>query len=365
MKHRIALQLFITVAVLTCALLTAQAQSCPPYEGAAKRRQLYAGAPYERQGTARLAVINGTNQPITIKLYHPDDSTPGQRPFSTTVIEPGQNSYLGPHVYGADWGIQVDQSCIRYVGLVADWNLFQGSYVFQTWPTRIHAGSGGAASHMNEPPRETGTLSGTRAAVSSVVEFNLPYVEVQNDKWSCGPNSATRLLLYYGRNVSYEMMKSTANTKRPEIMQITNMGTTPHALRDTVRVYRPETVLKRETDLDEIINALRAKKPVIALLRVGSVEIDIAVMGKGTIVGGALDKIGARPNITATYPKLHWVILHGVNQATRQLRIQNPNGDNSWVSFEEFHKKWNWSVGEGAAKRALEAEGVTTRTILY
>ena len=375
MKSRIVSHLLTVFTTLTFILLTGassqatKAQSCPPYEGAKMRRHLYAGAPYEGQGTAQIAVVNTTNQRVTIQLYHPDDPNPGQRPFSSTVIEPGQNAYLGPHYYGADWGIQVDQSCIRYVGQVSDWNLFGGKYIFQTWPTRIISGVKNTSPvGSSSVGSSSGSSSGSNVRASSVVELALPYVEPQNDSWSCGPNSATRLLLYYAGNpnaITYDMVKHAANTQRPEIMQITGLGTTPHALRDTIKIFRQDISLKRETDLSEIINALRAKKPVIALLRVGSKEVPVAVMGKGTIVGGVLDKVGARPNVTLTYPRLHWVTIHGVNLETKQLLIQNTNGQDDWMSIDEFYKKWNWSVGAGAVKAALDAEAVTTRTILY
>lgn len=82
-----------------------------------------------------LAFVNTTSQLVSVKLYHPDAP---DRVFGTYPISPGANNFLlGP--IGMDWGIQVDNSPIRIVGLVSDWNLFSGKYIFQTWPDKLKA----------------------------------------------------------------------------------------------------------------------------------------------------------------------------------------------------------------------------------
>ncbi|MGB7891086.1 MAG: hypothetical protein WCF82_04065 [Microcoleus sp.] len=85
----------------------------------------------------KIAVVNTTSAPVEINLYHPDD--PGGI-FATYQIAPGANIFLadGGNI-GMDWGIQVDHSDIRIVGLVSDWNEFGGEFIFQTWPDRILA----------------------------------------------------------------------------------------------------------------------------------------------------------------------------------------------------------------------------------
>ncbi len=198
------------------------------------------------------------------------------------------------------------------------------------------------------------------------VELDIPYVPPQAHRWDCGPNSAQRLLRYYGLIHSYQTVLNVTNQNRPALMKALDLGTTPHALRDAIKGLGRNVSLKRETNLNEVINAVMARKPVIALLRVGSKSMDVAVMGKGTIVGGLLDKVGARPNITASYPLLHWIVIRGVDQDANLLLLQNSNGNpDQWITYDDFSKKWNWSVGSGATKEALSKEGVTTRTVLY
>ncbi|MEG3918479.1 hypothetical protein QUA07_04930 [Microcoleus sp. T3_A4] len=81
----------------------------------------------------KLAFVNTTNKTVFVKLYHPDAP---DRVYSTHQIDPDKNIYLADSV-GMDWGIQVNDSPIRIVGLVSDWNLFEGEHIFQTWPARV------------------------------------------------------------------------------------------------------------------------------------------------------------------------------------------------------------------------------------
>lgn len=82
----------------------------------------------------RITFTNGSDRSVTVKLYHPDSPN---RAFSTQEISPGENIFLGEHSYGSDWGIQVNDSLICIIGRVSDWNLFNGSQIFQTGTERV------------------------------------------------------------------------------------------------------------------------------------------------------------------------------------------------------------------------------------
>jgi hypothetical protein len=109
--------------------------------GGAHCSSTYDPQPY-RPGTAgwtgrvgKIVFSNGTGIPVSVNLYHPD--TPN-RIFGTWTIQPGQNVYLGENNYGMDWGIKVNNSPICIVGLVSDWNAFNGTLMFQTSVERLH-----------------------------------------------------------------------------------------------------------------------------------------------------------------------------------------------------------------------------------
>jgi hypothetical protein len=82
----------------------------------------------------QIAFWNNSASRVTVKLYHP--AAP-ETVFGTYLIDPNANWYLSQLVFGDDWGIQVNGSCIHSVGSVSDWKFFEGRYIHQTWLTRI------------------------------------------------------------------------------------------------------------------------------------------------------------------------------------------------------------------------------------
>ena len=101
---------------------------------------VYEPQPY-RPGTSgwtgqvgQIAFNNGTRSPVRVTLYHPDAPS---RAFKSWNVRPGQNLFLGKDNYGMDWGIQVNSSAVCIVGLVSDWNSFNGNQIFQTWVERV------------------------------------------------------------------------------------------------------------------------------------------------------------------------------------------------------------------------------------
>jgi hypothetical protein len=70
-------------------------------------------------------------------------------------------------------------------------------------------------------------------AEAKSVYIDTPNIGVQKDNWSCGPNSAARLLNWYGKNVTYAEVKR--NTESKSYLYEYNFGTTPHILRDTIK----------------------------------------------------------------------------------------------------------------------------------
>lgn len=84
----------------------------------------------------RIAFNNGTGNPVTVTLYHPDAP---DRAFQSWTVQPGQNLFLGENSYGMDWGIQADSSPICIVGRVSAWNQFNGQFIFQSgFPFTVH-----------------------------------------------------------------------------------------------------------------------------------------------------------------------------------------------------------------------------------
>lgn len=198
------------------------------------------------------------------------------------------------------------------------------------------------------------------------ITIDLPVVVSQNDNWSCGPNSATRFLNFYGKNVTLGRVMSTSRYNMPDELVMTELGTVPNALHRTLLDFSYNATLRSGNGgLDEIVNIASQRKPVIVLLMVDNKTIPVAQMGKGTILGGLLDKIGARPNVTITIPTLHWVNVRGVDKANKRIYIQDTKNNQYSLSYDEFLGKWNWVVGAGATKTALDNYKVYGRTYIF
>jgi Peptidase_C39 like family len=195
------------------------------------------------------------------------------------------------------------------------------------------------------------------------VSVNLPSTGNQDDNWSCGPNSAARVLAFYGHNVDYNAVRSAVNrefmlppsvnvpaptltdpfrTRRVDI----RTGTTPHVLRDVMRRWEGNNVrLERGASFSGLLDLVRDGKPVIALLRVGSIPPQTTLSG--------------------TWPELHWVAVHGFNESERMIYYTDTDGGRYQKSYDEFQSQWDWRVGTGFASEALHRNGVQAKTIIW
>jgi hypothetical protein len=195
------------------------------------------------------------------------------------------------------------------------------------------------------------------------VSIDLPSTGNQDDNWSCGPNSAARVLAFYGHNVDYNAVRSAVNqefmlppsvnvpaptwtdpfrTRRVDI----RTGTTPHVLRDVMQRWEGNKVrLERGTSFSSLLNLLSDGKPVITLLRVGSIPPETTLSG--------------------TWPELHWVAVHGFNAMDRMIYYTDTDGGRYQISYDEFQGQWDWRVGRGFASEALHRNGVQAKTMIW
>lgn len=95
----------------------------------------------------------------------------------------------------------------------------------------------------------------------------------QNDSWSCGPNSASRLLRSYGLNVSYPTLKQEAANSN--IISDYGLGAPPPDLRDIMAKYKPDTQLESGVSLQRVLDLLGQGRPVVALIGSGANTVPI------------------------------------------------------------------------------------------
>jgi hypothetical protein len=172
----------------------------------------------------------------------------------------------------------------------------------------------------------------------------------QTDSWSCGPNSASRLLRSYGINVSYETLRSAAQNSN--IISEYGLGTPPPALEGIMDAHR-STSRQSGASFDKVLNLLSQGRPVIALVGWGSVTVPVP------------NPNPFLPVVLTTAPeKLHYVVLTGFDKGQQRVFYTDTDGQEKSYSFATFQARWNWP-GDGVIYDGLKALGIKKNTILW
>ena len=195
---------------------------------------------------------------------------------------------------------------------------------------------------------------------SQIIE--LPDTGAQNDEWSCGPNSAARVLSYYGHNVDYAIVRAATDKKLFLPQKIRNpftnqwidvrTGTPPLTLQQVMQRWEGDRVKRSaKSNFNRLINLVRSGKPAIALIRVGGFKV--AYVG--------------------SIPYLHWIVVTGVDSESQQIYYTDTNSQNYVISYQDFQSKWNLGLDQngldksmsGAIANILKSNGVEPRTMVW
>ena len=175
----------------------------------------------------------------------------------------------------------------------------------------------------------------------------LPAVAPQSDRWSCGPNSATRLLQFYGHAVNYSQLKQVTAKKLLFVATIRGQeistGTPPRVLQSVISVWEKDhTKLKQNAQLPDLLQVLAQNKPAIALVRVGNISL-----GKLTI------------------PALHWITVTGFDPQSELIFYTDTNSQNYQISYAEFDHQWQLNLSKNPVTALLRLHGVVPRTFVW
>ena len=175
----------------------------------------------------------------------------------------------------------------------------------------------------------------------------LPAVDPQSDRWSCGPNSATRLLRFYGHEVNYNQLKQITAQKLLFVAKFRGQeigtGTPPRVLQSVISVWEKDNAkLQQNSQLSDLLQVLAQNKPVIALVRVGNISL-----GKLTI------------------PALHWITVTGFDPQTEVIYYTDTNSQNYQISYAEFDQQWQLNLSENPVTAILRLHGVIPRTFVW
>ena len=187
--------------------------------------------------------------------------------------------------------------------------------------------------------------------------IQLPDTGAQNDGWSCGPNSAARILRYYGHDVDYAGVRAATDKKLflPQRMRNpfnnqwieVRTGTPPLTLQQVMQRWEGDLVKRSEqTSFNKLINLVRSGNPAIALIRVGNFSIPYV----GSI------------------PSLHWVAVTGADSQSQQIYYTDTNSQAYSMSYQDFQTQWNLGLDKdvsSAIANILKNNGVVARTLVW
>jgi uncharacterized protein YvpB len=200
--------------------------------------------------------------------------------------------------------------------------------------------------------------------------LTLPSTANQDNTWSCGANSAARVLRYYGHGVSYNNVRDVAQFEHGIIPTRLCVGSgilktcvntgefktglEPNEVRSVLSNWEGGNAkYESGADLSKIKRLLSQGKPVIVLRRVGSIQ-------PGLVFG--------------TWPAMHWVAVHGYNDQERKIYFTETEpiggeecngGINCSSSYDKFMSEWDWRIGDGLASETFHRKGVKPRTIVW
>ncbi|TYQ30214.1 C39 family peptidase [Pseudanabaena sp. UWO310] len=216
--------------------------------------------------------------------------------------------------------------------------------------------------HPHKLPNQSQTQSqkqsqDTISSITAPPPLQLPDTGAQDDSWSCGPNSAARILRYYGHDVDYAMVREATDKKLFLPQKIRNpftnqwievrTGTPPLTLQQVMQRWEGDHVKKSpQTSFNRLLNLLRSGKPAIALVRVGSLKVPYV----GSI------------------PYLHWIAVTGVDPQNQQIYYTDTNSQTYMLSYQDFQTRWNLGLDHdvsGAIANILKSNGVEARTIVW
>jgi hypothetical protein len=187
--------------------------------------------------------------------------------------------------------------------------------------------------------------------------MQLPDTGAQDDGWSCGPNSAARVLSYYGHDLNYATVRALTDKKLFLPQKFRNplndqwvevrTGTPPLTLQQVMQRWEGDRVKRSpQTNFNHLVKLVRSGKPAIALVRVG---------------GLAIPYVGA-------IPYLHWIVITGADPNLQKIYYTDTDSKTYSLSYRDFQAQWNLGLDRDvsmAIATIFKNNGVEARTIIW
>jgi hypothetical protein len=227
---------------------------------------------------------------------------------------------------------------------------------------------------------KNGTIRYDPSGTISVHLFLDGYDPQGGDPNGCGPNSGARVMRYYGYPAHMAGLQSQFDAMDPVLSQV-NLGAPPADLASIMKdAGYQDAFYEKGTSLDRILELLRSGKPVVAMVRVGTINIDYhskwdhfgTSHGIGGELGSVLNRLGGSAGHYAddvvtkmALPELHWIALNGYDPVKQTISYTDTDGNEYSFSYSDFLAHWNWSTGDAVAGELLHSRGVDPGSIVY
>jgi hypothetical protein len=215
--------------------------------------------------------------------------------------------------------------------------------------------------------------------------FDLPLVGAQAETWTCGPNAGTRVLRYYGSDVTLAHFIATS-PKSIDMAQINLViGPAPIDLANHMNQLLPAIQFEVRTDLtlDYLIGEVEANRPVIVLIKTG--EENQPAWGIARLLagfaGGLHTVINQTPfardhglvftaqelPVALQTPVLHYITINGWDSDEEgQILFSYMDSDDQekQISYAELALQWDWAPASPFVERALTAVNVRGKSMI-
>ena len=177
--------------------------------------------------------------------------------------------------------------------------------------------------------------------------ISLPLVEPQDDSFTCGTNSATRLLKHLNIDVTYQELKKVAPQTLEVLLKPLNsfdigVGPTPIPLTGFMNEQGDQCLFEYHSNLtlDDILARLCENLPTIPLIVPSLEQTDNFI------------------------PALHYIVLTGYDVMNKRLFYVDTNSQTYSIPYEYFLRIWNFEPSYKITRWAFQYFGAVGGVVI-
>jgi hypothetical protein len=221
--------------------------------------------------------------------------------------------------------------------------------------------------------------------------LRLPPVAPQADNWTCGQNTATRVLQYSGVDVTLEQVL--ASCPKSIDLEYIVAGPTPAQLAACMNLWidQPQFELRSDLSLLDVMAEISSDRPVILLIRTRPISKSFVWLGARVVARlfgyGGLAQVINESSFARQYQVsfqsselpftiqtsgVHYIVINGWNwgvDAQGQKRVEftyveSLDGREYKISHSNLQRRWDWQETSPFFKKIFDAMHVHGRMMI-